>query len=61
MMSFKDFKTDSYSLDEVIQKSDFDEQLEQDFNTIDGNFCRLEINCQCLINARRFLNNISSE
>jgi hypothetical protein len=54
MMPFKDFKTDNSSLDEVLQKSDLDEQ---DFNTIDGHFCRLEIKCQPLINASKFLNN----
>ncbi|MCC5667300.1 hypothetical protein LC653_26295 [Nostoc sp. CHAB 5784] len=37
----EDFKTDSFSLDKILQKSDFDKQLEQDFNTIDGDFCRL--------------------
>ncbi|WP_277883935.1 hypothetical protein [Nostoc sp. FACHB-888] len=38
MMPFKDFKTDSSSLDEVLQKSDLNEELEQDFNTIDAQF-----------------------
>ncbi len=42
MMPFKDFKTDSSSLNEVLQKSDLDEELEQDFNTIDARFCRLD-------------------
>lgn len=34
----KDFKTYSYSWDEVIQKSNLDKQLEQNFNIINAHF-----------------------
>ena len=53
----ENLKTNNDELDEVLEKYDLDEQLEEVFNTIDARFHRLEIKYQSLINTRRFLNN----
>ncbi len=54
---FQDARTDPNELDEVLDKYDLDEVLEQEFNAIDAQFQRLEISYQSLLNTRKFLHN----
>lgn len=54
---FQDARTDPNELDEVLDKYDLDEALEQEFNAIDAQFHQLEIAYQSLLNTRKFLHN----
>jgi hypothetical protein len=54
---FQEARTDQQELDEVLDEYDLDESLEQEFNSIDAQFQRLEIAYQSLLNTRRFLHN----
>lgn len=54
-------KTDSTQLDKTLEKYDLDELLEAEFNQIDKAFRQLEIQYHSLKNARRFINNGSTD
>lgn len=54
---FHDARTDQIELNEVLDKYDLDEALEQEFNALDDQFRQLEIAYQSLLNTRKFLNN----
>jgi hypothetical protein len=54
---FQDARTDPQELNEVLDKYDLDEALEQEFNAIDAQFQQLEITYKSLLNTRRFLHN----
>ncbi|MBD2341973.1 hypothetical protein H6G64_34140 [Calothrix sp. FACHB-156] len=51
----EDLKTDEHELKQVLDQHDLDASLEQEFNSIDAQFRKLEIIYQSLINTRRFL------
>jgi len=57
----EDLKTDEHELKQVLDQHDLDASLEQEFNSIDAQFRKLEIIYQSLINTRRFLKDGSTQ
>ena len=57
----EELKTDEHELKQVLDQHDLDASLEQEFNSIDAQFRKLEIIYQSLINTRRFLKDGSTQ
>jgi phosphopantothenate synthetase len=50
-------KTDTEKVEQVIQKFDLDEELEQHFHSFDERLRQLEIKYTALLNTRKYLTN----
>lgn len=51
----ENFKTDEQELDVILEDYDLDASMNKDFNTIDSEFQKLQIEYKSLLNTRRFL------